>query len=224
MTSRVRVRSNLVWVAALMGASFLGGCAGTPSRVPGLGAQLTVALREFVVELGRQGVPAQSYFAVFVPEGSVDKRHLMRFRDALNASIREAFSETSFQFQQSADRVFLLSDVGVDGLEGLSVPGATLANEFHRGSHEGWVAFHSYWSQFNRLAIGDRSWIDALPDSVRGDLSNPVKFILRVNVERESNPSVTEFVHRVGLQWVEVGTERVWLTDSFGLTLTYSLP
>ncbi|MGE3164035.1 MAG: hypothetical protein AB7O52_03960 [Planctomycetota bacterium] len=204
--------------------ALLGGCASAPSRAPGLGAQLADSVNRFVGDLEQQGVPAQSHFAVFIPDGSVEKRHLVRFRDALHAAVREATSKTSLHFEASAERVFLLSEVPVDGLDRGTVPGSTLANEFRRGTHEGWVAFNSYWSQFNRLAIGDRRWIDALPDSVRGDLSNPLRFVLRVEVSPEANPSVTEFVHRLGLQWVEVGTERVWLARSYSLTLTYSLP
>lgn len=216
-------------LALVFCAPWLISCRGTPEPAPvrGLGPVLSQAMASFVKDLESEGVPAQSHFALFLPEGTVNKRHLVKFRRALEGALREAETEVSFHYQSSAERVFLLSEVRPEGWD-VASPGKgaarLLASEYRNGSHEGWVAFHTYWSQFNRLAVGDRSWIDRLPDSVRSDLGHPLRYVVRAAVQLESNPNVTEYNHRLAVQFIEVGSERTVLARSYPLQLTYSLP
>jgi len=220
--------------AGLLLAIVAGACssAGEPAPARGLTAQLADGARVLFDELEGHGVRARSGFALFVSEGSVDPRHLQKFRRALEGGVRRAAADSSLRLMTSSDRVFFLSEVrppswpaaepdpvGAGGAGGA----AALVTAFRNGTHEGWVAFHDYWSQYNRLAIGDSAWLASLPASVRADLAQPVDYVLRVDVVLEESRGLAEFVHDVSLQLVEVGSERVVHARGFPVTLTYPL-
>lgn len=204
------------------------GCSATPEveRPRGLQPQITQAAEQFIDDLLELGVPGHSHFGLFVPEGAVNKRALRKFLRALENGFRQATGDTSLGLMTSADKVFLLSEVKPEGWDSqLSRESAALlASEFRRGTHEGWVAFHTFWKQFNRLAVGDRTWIDRLPDSIRADLAHKLEFILRVDVSLDENPSTTEYRHSLSLQFVEVGSERSLHAATYPITVTYSIP
>jgi hypothetical protein len=193
----------------------------------GLQGKLKASAKDYFGELSKQGVRAQSHFAVFVPDGSVNIRHLKKFRRALRDGVRAASAKKSITPMFSASKVFLLSEVKAEGWESADLPSGAagvLAREWENGTQSGWVAFHAYWAQFNRLAIGDKTWIDSLPDSVRGDLSNPLVYVLVVGVHLEEQRDATTFVHTLNLQFVEVGSERVVFEKDYTLTLAHRLP
>ena len=204
------------------------GCSTPTEDVPrGLGAQLRATSARFFEVVRAEGVAAQSNFALFVPEGTVNRRHLERFRSDLEASLHGSAGLSALTFNGAADRVFFLSTYRPEGWTtptDQEHPADVLAGEFYRGTREGWTAFHAYWDQFNRLLIGDTAWIQALPDSVRADLSHPVKYVLRVSLSLDESPNLTTFRHTIVYDLLEVGKERLVVQSSSPLILTYALP
>ncbi|MEW6745723.1 MAG: hypothetical protein AB1486_23485 [Planctomycetota bacterium] len=213
---------------ALILAGLLAGCAATPEPSPRpLGVQVREAAERFLNELSQQGVAAQSYYTLFLPEGVVNLRHRQSFRAALERGLRQAEAGTSLRFNASADRVFFLSHSRPPGWEtpgDLELPEEILARELHNGTPAGWTALHAYWAQVNRLLIGGDEWIQALPDSIRADLTHPLRYVLRVSAPLDSNPDVTTFVHGLTFELVEVGKERSVQASTYPLILTYPLP
>ena len=82
---------------------------------------------------------------------------------------------------------------------------------------------HAFWSQYNRLLIGDDAWIQSLPASVRADLSHPLRYVVRISLVLVANPNVTTYIHNLNLELVEVGKERNIISQSYPLVLSYSL-
>lgn len=201
----------------------------TPDADPArpLSTQLEEAAVQFCTRVQNEGVAAQSCFALFIPEGAINRRHLLSFHAGCESALRKASTLTSLQFNASADRAFFLSRVTAPGWEvpgGHAEPGAVLAREFRNGTELGWTALHAYWAQLNRLLIGDATWIQGLPESLRADLAHPLRYVVRVTAPLESNPAVTSYVHRLTMELVEVGKERSVCTDHFTLVLTHPLP
>lgn len=192
-----------------------------------LSIQVDEAAEAFFLQAARNGASAQSCFTLFLPEGTVNKRYLKSFRGAVETSLRRASSSIGMHYNASADRVFFLSRHKPPGWERTMGDGqseAILAREFRNGTRAGWTILHAFWSQYNRLLIGDDDWIQSLPDSVRADLSHPLRYVVRVGISLESNPNVTTFVHRITMALVEVGKERTLLSEHYPLVLSYSLP
>jgi hypothetical protein len=212
---------GLLWAVPLCG------CSATDHNEPGpMGPQLETCSASFFEQLVASGVPGQSYFALFLPEGTVNPRHLLRFRDGLEAALRKGSAPMGLQYNGSADRVFFLSRHKAPGWEtpeGADQAGEVLASEFLKGTRAGWTAIHAFWGQYNRLLIGDSAWIQNLPESVRADLSHPLAYLVRVEVDLESQPNMTTFVHRLHLSLVEVGKEKSRFSATFPLVLTHSL-
>ncbi|MHC4944489.1 MAG: hypothetical protein ACYTG7_15845 [Planctomycetota bacterium] len=191
-----------------------------------LALQMSDAGDAFFSDLAKQGTMAQSYFTLFLPQDTVNKRHLLRFREEMEKSLRASAMKATMHYNASADRVFFLSKHKAEGWqppanEGRS--GEVLADEFRKGTHAGWTILHAFWGQYNRLIIGDDAWIQNLPESVRADLSHPLRYIVRVGVTLESSPNMATFVHRLQLSLVEVGKEKVVFTGYYPLVLSYPL-
>ncbi|MHC4469542.1 MAG: hypothetical protein ACYS99_01135 [Planctomycetota bacterium] len=215
--------------ALLVASISLLGCASSsaPPGGRGLRPQIKASADGFFKALETKGVRAHSHFAVFVPDGAVNIRHLKKFRRAVEDGVRAATADTSLSPVFSAAKVFLLSDQKAKDWDSADLgdePGEVLAREWTNGTKAGWTAFHAYWAQFNRLAIGDKTWIDGLPDSVRSDLSNPLTYVLVVNVHLDERRDATTYLHTLSLQLVEVGSERSLSSEDYPLELTYPLP
>lgn len=199
----------------------------TPGERQPLSVQVDRAAEDFFDDLAGKGTEAQSYVALFLPERAVNKRHLLRFREALENALRRAAPKAGMQYNASADRVFFMSEHRPPGWKdpagGGSSP-AVLAREFKAGTPEGWTILHAFWSQYNRLLIGDDAWIQGLPESIRADLSHPLRYVVRAWVSLESNPDVTTYIHALDLELVEVGMERTISSERYPLILSYPLP
>jgi hypothetical protein len=131
------------------------------------------------------------------------------------------------QYNASADRVFFLSRHKAPGWEipdGGGASGDILSREFRNGTQAGWTILHAFWGQFNRLLIGDDSWIQNLPESVRADLSHPLGYVIRAGVSLDSSPNRITHVHSLHLDLVEVGSERTVFSGSYPVVLSYPLP
>lgn len=189
-----------------------------------LPAQLLAMSRQFFGEVARYGTVAQSYYTLFIPENSVHPRYLLEFRETLERSLRRASAQAGLLYQASAEKVFFLSRHDLPGWQSPSdADAAVLASEFRNGTSTGWTVFHAFWSQYHRLSIGNNAWVQNLPESVRADLSSPLKYVLRVSVFPEDNPNLTTYVHKVCFDLVEVGRERVIFSQDYPVTLEYSL-
>jgi hypothetical protein len=200
-------------------------CASTPKKNYSVSLQINDHSQNYFQQLAKQGTVARAYYTLFIPETSINKRHMLEFRRILENSIRRFDQQSNVNFNSSADKVFFLSKHNIDGWNPPSGDSeATLANEFFCGSDAGWKIFNTYWSQLNRLLIGDANWIQKLPNSIRSDLSNPTTYILRVSVVLDNNPSLTEYIHSIQYDFVEVGTEKVIFSRSYPLITNYQLP
>ena len=217
---------------ALLGAvaavvlALTAGCASTGGKARPLAPQLDEAATAFFADAAQAGTRAQAYFALFLPQGTVDGRHLVAFRDALEGALRRGGPGAGLQYNASADRIFFLSRhraPGWDPPAGADDAAETLARAFLLGTPEGWTAFHALWGQYNRLLIGDDAWIQNLPDSIRADLSHPLSYLVRAEVVLTDNPDAVTFRHDLILSIVEVGKERTRFTGRYPLTLTHAL-
>lgn len=192
-----------------------------------LSIQIEEAADAFFDELASRGTVAQAYFTLFLPEQTVNRRYLLGFRSQVGQALRKAAPRASMHYNASADRVFFLSRHKPEGWktpEGGHAPADVLSKEFMSGTAAGWTVLNAFWSQFNRLLIGDDAWIQNLPDSVRADLSHPLTYVVRAGVTLETAPDVTTYVHRLTLDLVEVGKEQCVFSGSYPLVLSYYLP
>ena len=222
-------RTGLVMLLVLLALlSLTTACVSNPaSKTRSLAVQVDDAARTFVQDAARQGTTAQSYFALFVPENTVNRRHRVRFLEALTRSFRAAAPEASLQLNTSADRVFFLSRHRASGWTppaGGDQPTEALALACRNGTSLGWTSLHAFWGQYNRLLIGDNAWIQNLPESVRADLAHPLRYVVRATVRLTDNPDAVTYVHDLQLDLVEVGKERTIFSGNFPLTLSYPLP
>jgi hypothetical protein len=211
-----------------MGLALLPGCAASgQGQTRPLAIQTDEAAAAFFDELASSGTAAQAYFTLFLPDRTVNRRYLLGFREQLEQALRRGAPKASMHYNATADRVFFLSRYRPEGWktpEGGEAPGEILSKEFRNGTPAGWTVLNAFWSQFNRLLIGDDAWIQRLPESVRADLSHPLTYVVRAGVSLESNPDITTYVHRLTLELVEVGKERSVFSGSYPLVLSYSLP
>ncbi len=217
---------KLIFIAAVL---CLAACSspGPSSQGRTLTGELDGAAAAFFGDLAGQGTVAQAYYTLFVPENTVNRRHIVRFRSALERALRNASVRANVQFNASADRVFFLSDHKPEDWktpEGGRTASHELARQFKNGTRAGWTALHAFWGQANRLLIGDASWIQELPESFRADLSHPLTYVLRVSVWLDSAPDAATFVHEITFEFVEVGKERTVFSKSYPLVLTFPLP
>ncbi|MFH1999868.1 MAG: hypothetical protein ABIK28_09315 [Planctomycetota bacterium] len=196
----------------------------------GKARSLSIEMQEasdlFFAEVARSGSTAQSYFTLFLPEDTVNPRHWLAFRAEAEKALRKAASVATMHYNASAERVFFLSKHKAEGWNppaDESRSGELLATELRRGTAAGWTILHTFWGQFNRLLIGDDRWIQNLPESVRADLSHPLRYVVRISVALESSPNMTTYIHRIGFELVEVGKERTVFSNSYPLVLSYPL-
>ena len=191
-----------------------------------ISTQMSEAGAAFFSDLSQQGTMARSYFTLFLPRDTVNKRHLVRFREELEQALSASAAKATMHYNASADRVFFLSKQKAEGWQppaNESRSGEVLADEFRKGTPAGWTILHAFWGQYNRLIIGDDAWIQNLPESVRADLAHPLRYIVRVGVTLESSPNMATHVHRLQLALVEVGKEKVVFTGYYPLILSYPL-
>lgn|GEM_PF-2036315 len=217
---------KLIFVAAILSLTACSS-AGPSSQGRTLTGELDGAAAAFFDDLAAQGVSAQAYYTLFVPENTVNRRHIVRFRSALERALRKTSVRANLQFNASADRVFFLSEHKPEGWttpQGGRTASHELARQFKNGTAAGWTALHAFWGQVNRLLIGDASWIQDLPDSIRADLSHPLTYVLRVSVWLDATPDAATAVHEITFDFVEVGKERTLFSKSYPLVLTFPLP
>jgi hypothetical protein len=191
-----------------------------------LALQMGEASVAFFSDLAQQGTMAQSYFTLFLPEDTVNKRHLIRFREELEKGLSASAAKATMYYNASADRVFFLSKHKAEGWQppaNEARSGEVLSDEFRKGTPAGWTILHAFWGQYNRLIIGDDAWIQNLPESIRADLSHPLRYVVKVGVTLESSPNMATHVHRLQLALVEVGKEKVVFTGYYPLVLSYPL-
>ena len=189
-----------------------------------LSVQLDEAATAFFDTVALSPTTAQAYFTLFLPKGRVNKRYLEDFRTQMESALRKSSGVASMHFNATAERVFFLSEHKAPGWEdpgGGKRTGEVCASAFRQGTREGWTILHAFWSQYNRLLIGDDTWIQNLPESVRADLSQPLKYVVRVDVSMNSNPTLTMFIHQLTFELVEVGKERNVIAQTYPLVLTY---
>jgi hypothetical protein len=210
-----------------LAACLLVSCSSTAETQPRpLGVQLDEAAAAFFNTVALTPATAQSSFAFFLPEGTINKRYLQNFRTLAEDALRKSSGVASMHYNASAERVFFLSEHKAPGWEdpgGGKWTGEVCAREFQQGTREGWTILHAFWSQYNRLLIGDDTWIQNLPESVRADLSQPLRYVVRVGVTMNSNPTLTLFIHQLTFELVEVGRERNMIAQTYPLVLSYSL-
>ena len=217
----------LAAMALLILISMSVGCA---SGNGGMARPLPIQMQElselYFEEVSRSGSAAQSYFTTFLPEGTVNPRHLVAFEKEVVKSLRKAAGVATMHYNGSAERVFFLSKHKAEGWKppaDADQTGEMMAKELRQGTPEGWTILHAFWAQFNRLLIGDATWIQHLPASVRADLSHPLTYVVRIGVAVESNPNLTTFIHRLTYELIEVGKERTIYSGSYPLILSYPL-
>jgi len=200
---------------------------GPSSQGRTLAGELDGAAAAFFSDLAEQGTVSQAYYTLFVPENTINRRHIVRFRSAMERALRNASARANVQYNASADRVFFLSDHKPADWKtpaGAASASHELARQFKNGTRAGWTALHAFWAQVNRLLIGDASWIQELPESFRADLSHPLTYVLRVSVWLKSTPDAATHVHEITFEFVEVGKERTLFSKSYPLVLTFPLP
>lgn len=211
----------------LLALCLFASCVSSDATQPrSLSVQLDEAAAAFFDTVALSPTTAQAYFALFLPEGMVNKRYLEDFRTQTESALRKTAGVASMHYNASAERVFFLSEHKAPGWEdpgGGKWTGEICATEFRQGTREGWTILHAFWSQYNRLLIGDDTWIQNLPESVRADLSQPLKYVVRVSVSMNTNPTLTMYIHQLTLEIVEVGKERNVIAQTYPLVLTYSL-
>lgn len=212
-------------VAALL--VVLAGCAsdaerGAATRPRSLSPQLETGLVALFARAKERGLGARTRFALFVPEEEVDRRQLKGFRDALEPAARRAGAEHGVQYLASAETVFFVSRRADLELPP-DVDGTVLANEFRRGTATGWTAMHTWWRQLNRLLVGDRDWIQGLPESIRADLSTPLDYLVRVGVGAPQVSDGSVHDHDVTFELVAVGSEETRASARCQIVLTYPL-
>lgn len=217
----------VVCMVLLLGLILFTGCASNDSgKSRPLPIQMQEVSEQFFEEVSRSGSAAQSYFTIFLPEGTINARHLLAFEKEAEKALRKAAAVATMHYNGSAERVFFLSKHKADGWEppaSADQSGEVMAAEFRRGSSEGWTILHAFWAQFNRLLIGDATWIQHLPESIRADLSHPLRYVVRIGVAQEANPNMMTFVHKITFELIEVGKERTVYSGSYPLILSYSL-
>ncbi|MBU0754118.1 MAG: hypothetical protein KJ645_03195 [Planctomycetes bacterium] len=218
-----------LWKTALgfLGLLSLVSCRSTDAVKPRpLESAILESTEAFFSDLMVQGSMAQSYFALFLPEQTVNKRYLLQFRESLERGLRTACAAASMHYNATADRVFFLSEHRAPDWEtpqGGEKSAAVLADEFRRGTPAGWTILHAFWAQYNRLLVGDSDWIQNLPESVRADLSHPLRYVVRVGVSLESSPDLATHIHRIHFALIEVGKEKAVFSGSYPLVLTFPL-
>lgn len=201
------------------------GSGGNSPAVSDLTTEVNRSLEEFFEGLGASEVRLRSHFALFIPENSVDTRYIDRFRRTLEAGIRSAASPRNLYLSTASETVFFIPDLESSGgsIKAFAPEEAQrLAQGFRNGAPTSWKLFHAVWEDLNRIAIGDKDWIDKLPTSIRSELSSSLEYVLRVDLSATPIDR-TSFRHDLTLQWLEVGSERSIYTKRSSFMLTYSL-
>lgn len=210
------VASALTLAACQSAAGGVGGLAGELDRV---GTQFAQALRE-------NGLAGNVRVGVFVAAQGLNPRHRQHFVAELEGALRSAFSSSSVVLMSRADRIFALvdnppTDWRVDAEVQRSQ--RELVTKFVVGEETGWLAANQFWSQYARLSIGDRTWVESLPDSVRTDLGSPLTHLLRVQVSSDGELGPMRVRTRLRLTLHRVGSEQGVLQREFEIVQPYSL-
>lgn len=204
----------------------LGACSAAPSGIGGLAGELDRVGAQFGQALHENGLAGNVRVGVFVAAHGLHPRHRQNFVNELEGALRSAFSGSSIVVMSRPDRIFALvdnppADWRVDAA--VQTSQRELVTRFQVGEETGWVAANQFWAQYARLAIGDRTWLERLPESVRADLGTPLTHLLRVSVSGDGELGPLRVRSRLRFTLHRVGSEQGVLQREYEIVQAYSL-
>ncbi len=200
------------------------GCSYSTHTTRSIQSYLVDITSDFFQTLSEEGTIARAHFTIFLPEKALHIRRRQEFRENLERELTSRAGDISMSYQRSAERVFFLPPgffKNKSGIDENNMHSVSLVQEFLNGTRLGWISINSYWSQLNHmLSSGNANFINNLPGSLRADMSNPLKYILRVDVSYDEELGMTIHRHKIHFQLFEIGKERCFFEKSYPVILT----
>ena len=165
-------------------------------------------------------IPSSSYFTLFIPERTVEKKYIESFRTMLEKEIKYCIAQTNLKYHESPEKIFFLpSDIMPH--EG---SGKVLTREFYNGSRLGWLGMNAYWKVWNNIL--QKNKIDAVasvPQDLQKDLSEPLLYIISIEVAYIREITETEHEHSIRFDFFHIENEEKIGSYEAPLFLLYRL-